>query len=123
MYSAIWGRPPNFLLVDFYDVGNGSVFDVAAKANGVDYVPSATTGDAGTSVSVASVVTGTMAVGTIAMGGSGAVVTTGALGGVATASGAATAGTAASSRACIGISAFVEWDWLSIALVELFWIL
>jgi hypothetical protein len=32
-----WGRPPKFLDVDFYDVGNGSVFEVAAKANGVVY--------------------------------------------------------------------------------------
>ena len=40
------GRPPNFLLVDFYDVGNytvgsdvrnGSVFEVAAMMNGVEY--------------------------------------------------------------------------------------
>ena len=32
---ATWGRPPNFLLVDYYNVGNGSVFDVAAQLNGV----------------------------------------------------------------------------------------
>ncbi len=32
-----WGFPPRFLDVDFYDVGNGSVFEVAAKANGVVY--------------------------------------------------------------------------------------
>ena len=32
-----WGRPPSFLLVDFYDVGDGSVFEVAARANGVKY--------------------------------------------------------------------------------------
>ncbi|KAI5801553.1 PLC-like phosphodiesterase [Peziza echinospora] len=32
-----WGRPPSFLLVDFYDVGDGSVFEVAARANGVRY--------------------------------------------------------------------------------------
>lgn len=32
-----WGRPPNFLLVDFYDVGDGSVFEVAAKANNLPY--------------------------------------------------------------------------------------
>jgi len=40
------GRPPNFLLVDFYDYGNysvggdvrnGSVFEVAAMMNGVEY--------------------------------------------------------------------------------------
>lgn len=29
------GRPPNFLLVDFYEYGGGSVFDVAADINGV----------------------------------------------------------------------------------------
>jgi len=33
----MWHRPPNFLLVDFYDAGNGSVFEVAASANGVTY--------------------------------------------------------------------------------------
>ena len=32
-----WGFPPRFLDVDFYDVGNGSVFEVAARANGVVY--------------------------------------------------------------------------------------
>ncbi|KAL6158329.1 hypothetical protein ACJBU6_02448 [Exserohilum turcicum] len=34
-----WGRPPNFLLVDFYNEGptNGSVFEVAARANNVTY--------------------------------------------------------------------------------------
>jgi hypothetical protein len=34
-----WGRPPNFLLVDFYNMGpfNGSVFEVAARANNVTY--------------------------------------------------------------------------------------
>ncbi len=32
-----WGRPPNWLLVDYYDVGNGSVFEVAAKWNNVTY--------------------------------------------------------------------------------------
>jgi len=35
--TAMWNRPPTWLLVDFYDVGKGSVFEVAAKANGVDY--------------------------------------------------------------------------------------
>ncbi|PVH95092.1 PLC-like phosphodiesterase, partial [Periconia macrospinosa] len=35
-----WGRPPNWLLVDFYNRGDfeGSVFEVAARANGVRYV-------------------------------------------------------------------------------------
>ncbi|EFQ86475.1 hypothetical protein PTT_18252 [Pyrenophora teres f. teres 0-1] len=34
-----WNRPPNFLLVDFYDDGSyeGSVFEVAARANNVTY--------------------------------------------------------------------------------------
>lgn len=37
--TADWGRPPNFLLVDFYNLGNfnGSVFEVAAHANNVTY--------------------------------------------------------------------------------------
>jgi hypothetical protein len=36
---ANWDRPPNFLLVDFYNQGpiNGSVFEVAARANNVTY--------------------------------------------------------------------------------------
>jgi hypothetical protein len=34
------GRNPNFILVDFYEYGNGSVFQVAADANGVTYNPS-----------------------------------------------------------------------------------
>lgn len=33
----MWGRYPNFLLVDFYDAGKGSAFEVAAKANNVTY--------------------------------------------------------------------------------------
>lgn len=33
----MWNRPPTWLLVDYYDVGDGSVFEVAAKANGVTY--------------------------------------------------------------------------------------
>jgi hypothetical protein len=34
-----YNRPPNFLLVDFYNQGptNGSVFEVAARANNVTY--------------------------------------------------------------------------------------
>ncbi|KAJ9652876.1 hypothetical protein H2198_007878 [Neophaeococcomyces mojaviensis] len=37
--TADWGRPPNFLLVDYYNIGsfNGSVFQAAADANGVTY--------------------------------------------------------------------------------------
>ncbi|KIY51257.1 PLC-like phosphodiesterase [Fistulina hepatica ATCC 64428] len=34
-----WGRPPNFMLVDYYEYGNGSVFEVAATINGVKYDP------------------------------------------------------------------------------------
>jgi hypothetical protein len=34
------GRAPNFLLVDFYEFGGGSVFEVAAQINGVSYNPS-----------------------------------------------------------------------------------
>jgi len=37
--AAINGRNPNFFLVDFYEYGGGSVFEVAAKANGVTYAP------------------------------------------------------------------------------------
>ncbi len=32
-----WAYPPKFLNVDFYNVGNGSVFEVAAKYNNVTY--------------------------------------------------------------------------------------
>lgn len=37
--TSDWGRPPNFLLVDYYNYGptNGSVFEVAARANKVTY--------------------------------------------------------------------------------------
>ncbi|KAL8927742.1 MAG: hypothetical protein Q9208_002157 [Pyrenodesmia sp. 3 TL-2023] len=35
--SRRWSRPPNFLLVDFYNVGAGSVFKVAAEHNNVTY--------------------------------------------------------------------------------------
>jgi hypothetical protein len=37
--TAKWNRPPNFLLVDYYNLGdfNGSIFQVAANANGVQY--------------------------------------------------------------------------------------
>jgi len=33
------GRNPNYMLVDFYEYGGGSVFEVAATANGVTYAP------------------------------------------------------------------------------------
>ncbi|SLM40953.1 PLC-like phosphodiesterase, TIM beta/alpha-barrel domain [Lasallia pustulata] len=32
-----WSRPPNFLLVDYYNVDNGTVFEVAAQHNNVTY--------------------------------------------------------------------------------------
>lgn len=35
--DAMWGKPPNILNVDYYNVGNGSVFEVAAKWNNVTY--------------------------------------------------------------------------------------
>lgn len=37
--EVMWDRPPNWLLVDYYNFGNfnGSVFQVAATANGVSY--------------------------------------------------------------------------------------
>ncbi|MCJ1475280.1 hypothetical protein MMC13_003942 [Lambiella insularis] len=38
--NSTWGRPPNFLLVDYYNAGNGSVFEVAAELNGVSYTKS-----------------------------------------------------------------------------------
>jgi len=37
--STAHGRPPNYLLVDFYEYGGGSVFQVAATINGVTYNP------------------------------------------------------------------------------------
>lgn len=39
--KATWNRPPNWLLVDYYNMGNvnGSVFQVAAAANNVSYAP------------------------------------------------------------------------------------
>jgi hypothetical protein len=49
--TAMWDRPPNFLLVDYYNVGNfnGSVFQVAADANNVTYDRASCCGTAGTS--------------------------------------------------------------------------
>jgi len=58
---ATQGRPPNFMLVDFYEYGGGSVFEVAAQINGVSYnpsnpiaTPSSTTTSTAGSVSVTS---------------------------------------------------------------------
>ncbi|GAA5823519.1 hypothetical protein JCM11251_000665 [Rhodosporidiobolus azoricus] len=47
------GYNPTFTLVDFYDVGNGSVFEYAAALNGVTYTPS-TIGNGTTSSSSSS---------------------------------------------------------------------
>jgi hypothetical protein len=35
--NSTWDYPPKFLNVDYYNVGNGSVFEVAAKYNNVTY--------------------------------------------------------------------------------------
>lgn len=48
---SLWKRNPNFLLVDYYDMGGGSVFTVAASANGVQatgFTPTVTSGPAAT---------------------------------------------------------------------------
>lgn len=37
--EAAHSRAPNFLLVDFYEFGGGSVFQVAAEINGVSFTP------------------------------------------------------------------------------------
>lgn len=39
---TVQGRPPNFLLVDYYEFGGGSVFEVASGINGVTYTKSPT---------------------------------------------------------------------------------
>ena len=36
-FTDKWNRPPNFLIVDYYNKGDGSVFKVAAEMNGVEY--------------------------------------------------------------------------------------
>ncbi|EXJ63612.1 uncharacterized protein A1O5_11373 [Cladophialophora psammophila CBS 110553] len=48
--TTMWNRAPNFLLVDYYNIGNfnGSVFQVAADANGVSYNRASCCGTAGT---------------------------------------------------------------------------
>lgn len=42
-----WGRPPAWLLVDFYNYGdfNGSVFEIAARMNNVSYNPGTCCGE------------------------------------------------------------------------------
>jgi hypothetical protein len=49
--ETMWNRPPNLLLVDYYNQGNfnGSVFQVAATANGVTYKRGSCCGSATTS--------------------------------------------------------------------------
>ncbi|KAH8835454.1 PLC-like phosphodiesterase [Flagelloscypha sp. PMI_526] len=49
--TANGGRAPNFLLVDFYEYGGGSVFQIAAGINGVDYNPSTPIAQPATSTS------------------------------------------------------------------------
>ncbi|KAJ9602363.1 hypothetical protein H2200_013218 [Cladophialophora chaetospira] len=48
--TTMWDRPPTFLLVDYYNIGNfnGSVFQSAADANGVPYDRASCCGTAGT---------------------------------------------------------------------------
>ncbi|OCT46622.1 hypothetical protein CLCR_01951 [Cladophialophora carrionii] len=48
--TTMWARPPTFLLVDYYNIGsfNGSVFQVTADANGVNYDRASCCGTAGT---------------------------------------------------------------------------
>jgi hypothetical protein len=52
--TGMWNRPPNFLLVDYYNVGdfNGSVFQVAADANEVAYDRASCCGTQATSAAV-----------------------------------------------------------------------
>lgn len=49
--ASDWGRPPNFLLVDYYNRGSfpGSVFQVAANMNNVTYNNASCCGTSGTS--------------------------------------------------------------------------
>lgn len=51
-----WNRPPNFILVDYYNIGsfNGSVFQVAADANNVTYNRDSCCGTAQRNLNVAS---------------------------------------------------------------------
>jgi len=51
---ATQGRPPNFLLVDYYEFGAGSVFEVAATINGVNYSPATPIASPGSTASVTS---------------------------------------------------------------------
>lgn len=50
--TAMWNRPPNWILVDYYNFGspfNGSVFQVAADANNVTYNRASCCGTSSTS--------------------------------------------------------------------------
>ena len=49
--TEMWNRPPNFLLVDYYNFGNfnGSVFEVAARANNVTFNRNSCCGTSATS--------------------------------------------------------------------------
>lgn len=66
-----WGRPPNFLLCDFYNIGNfnGSTLATAAKANNVTYDTGSCCGS-GNTLSGSSEGTSLRTQGRVAMGGS-----------------------------------------------------
>lgn len=61
----MWDRPPNFLLVDYYNYGNfnGSVFEVAAEMNNVTYSGTC----CGTASAASSVMPGVSVMGTLLM--------------------------------------------------------
>jgi hypothetical protein len=68
--TTMWDRPPNYLLVDYYNVGSfdGSVFQAAATANNVTYSRSKCCGkDGTTSAGVISSSLSTMAVSLVAV--------------------------------------------------------
>ena len=54
--KGMWNRPPNFLLVDYYNDGSsaGSVFEVAAGINGVSYTGTCCASNTGVSSAVPS---------------------------------------------------------------------
>ncbi|KAL6708966.1 hypothetical protein ACN47E_002093 [Coniothyrium glycines] len=62
--TATWGHPPNWILVDYYNVGNfnGSVFQVAATANNVTYNADRCCGSVRTSAAVIHRVTNLLAI-------------------------------------------------------------
>ncbi|PYI03336.1 tat pathway signal sequence [Aspergillus sclerotiicarbonarius CBS 121057] len=61
--TEMWDRPPNFLLVDYYNYGNfnGSVFEVAAEMNNVTYTGTC----CGTASAASSVMPGVGVMGTL----------------------------------------------------------